>query len=389
MMKKRIGLLVFAMLFVFTGAVQAAPAKAPAQIRVFLDGKEIKFQAAPVIKNGVTFVQFRPLFQSLGYTVNWNNTTKQVTGTFADQKLQMKLGSTIAYVNGQKTKLAIAPYTQAGNTLVPLRFVAESTGLPVKWDAKARTIKIDRKTITNQVSLEVKKLYKDQAAAETKGDYKQAMTAIHPKAPGYKEYENNYKEQAGYQHKVSMSVYDVTVAGSSVLATVEKSYQRTGGPFMWDFTAYFDVILKKDATGKWKEYSNELFDFEFNFSDELLESTPEVPATEKTVLINTMDTQYKGFNEQNAELLHSIAYPNSPFDDLIKAGVDDGMLDDPNFKVTADSMSIVLYQNNDAVIYVEETNEYKGEVVYNSSNLYWLKKKNNQWLIYDQLDITE
>lgn len=389
MMKRRIGLLVFAMLFVFASAVQAAPAKAPAQIRVFLDGKEIKFQAAPVIKNGVTFVQFRPLFQTLGYTVNWNNTTKQVTGTFADQKLQMKLGSTIAYVNGQKTKLAIAPYTQAGNTLVPLRFVAESTGLPVKWDAKTRTIKIDRKTITSQISLEVKKLYKDQAAAETKGDYKQAMTAIHPKAPGFKEYENNYKEQSAYQHKVSVSVYDVTVAGTSVLATVEKSYERTGGPFMWDFTAYFDVILKKDASGKWKEYDNELFDFEYNFSDELLEATPEVPATEKTVLFSTLDTQYKGLNDRNVQMLYSSIYLNSPFDDLIKASVEDGMLDEPGYKVTADSTNIVHYQDNDAVIYVEETNEYKGEVFYNSSNLYWLKKKNNEWLIYDQLDITE
>ncbi|MFH0070920.1 copper amine oxidase N-terminal domain-containing protein, partial [Peribacillus sp. NPDC056705] len=98
----------------------------------------------PVMKNGVTFVQFRPLFQALDYSVQWNNTNKQVTGTYIDQKLQMTIGQKTAYVNGVKTTLDIAPFTESGNTLVPLRFVAEATGLPVKWDQKARTIQIDR-----------------------------------------------------------------------------------------------------------------------------------------------------------------------------------------------------------------------------------------------------
>ena len=38
------------------------------------------------MKNGVTFVQFRPLFQALDYKVNWNSGNKQVTGTYLDQK---------------------------------------------------------------------------------------------------------------------------------------------------------------------------------------------------------------------------------------------------------------------------------------------------------------
>ena len=40
----------------------------------------------PIMKNGVTFVQFRPLFQALDYKVNWNSGNKQVTGTYLDQK---------------------------------------------------------------------------------------------------------------------------------------------------------------------------------------------------------------------------------------------------------------------------------------------------------------
>lgn len=95
-MKKKISLIAITLLFVFASAVQAAPAKAQASIRVYLDGQEIKFQAPPVMKNGVTFVQFRPLFQALDYSVQWNNTNKQVTGTYIDQKLQMTIGQKTA-----------------------------------------------------------------------------------------------------------------------------------------------------------------------------------------------------------------------------------------------------------------------------------------------------
>ncbi|MGM1046237.1 MAG: copper amine oxidase N-terminal domain-containing protein [Bacillota bacterium] len=388
LIKRRIGLLVFAMLFVFTSTIQAAPAKTPAQIRVFLDGQEIKFQAAPVIKNGVTFVQFRPLFQTLGYKVNWTSATKQVTGTLADQKLVMKLGSTIAYVNGQKTKLPIAPYTKAGNTLVPLRFVAESTGLPVKWDAKARTIKIDRKTVTDKASTEIKKLYKNQAAAESKGDLKGAMTAIHPKSPSYKEYEQSYKEMAGYNVKVSSFAYDVTVAGSSVVASVEKTYERTSGPFIWDFTIYYDVILKKNASGAWKEYDSALLDIEYHVPDGFLEQKPVVPEAEQTAMLNTLQTHYKGMNEEDRVTLLSAVYPKSPYFEMMNEAINAGIFDDLNFHIQADASHIVLYQDNEAVIYTEETDDADGDT-YTSSSLYWLKKNNGHWLIYDLIDITE
>lgn len=388
MIKKRITLLVFAMLFVFTSAVQAAPVKTPAQIRVFLDGKQIKFQAAPVIKNGVTFVQFRPLFQALGYKVTWTSTTKQVTGTLADQKLQMKLGSTIAYVNGQKVKLPIAPYAKAGNTLVPLRFVAESTGLPVKWDSKTRTIKIDRKTVTNKASIEVKKLYNNQAAAESKGDFKGAMKAIHPKSPRYKGYEQNFKEIVKHNVTVSSFVYDVMVAGSSVLANVEKSYTRTDGPFIWDSTEYYEVILKKDASGAWKEYDRSLLDIEYHIPDGFLEQKPVVPEAEQTAMLNTLQTHYKGMHEEDHVTIFSTIYPKSPYFEIMNLVIDAGVFDEMNSHIQADASRIVLYQDNEAVIYTEETDDADGES-YSYSTLYWLKKKNDTWLIYDLIDITE
>lgn len=389
MLKKRIGLLVFAMLFVFTSAAQAASAKTPAQIHVLLDGKQIQFQAAPVMKDSVTFVQFRPLFQALGYEVNWNSSTQQVLGTFADQKLEMKIGSTIAYVNGQKTNLAIAPYTNAGNTLVPLRFVAESTGLPVKWDAKASTIQIDRKTVTDQVAAEIIQLYSQQSAAVSNGDYKAALTALHPNSLNYQDYEQSYKVMSSSKGKLKAYVDNVTVAGSSVVATVAKNYERTGGAFKWDNTVYYEVILKKDDTGAWKEYVVYQLDLEFHLQKGLLDGKPEVPEAERTALLDTLQTYYKGLNEKNEKLLFSTISADSPYDEALNSWInEENVFNEHNFNMQANSSRIVLYQNNEALIYVEETDDADGDT-YTSYSLYWLKKQNAKWLIYDVLEIAE
>ncbi|WP_235440513.1 copper amine oxidase N-terminal domain-containing protein [Paenibacillus sp. DMB20] len=386
--KKRIMLLLIAMLFAFGSAVQAAPSKNPPQIRVLLDGKPIQFQAAPVMKNGVTFVQFKPLFQALGYNVDWNSAAKQVTGTLADQELRMKLGSTIAYVNGQKTKLETPPYANAGNTLVPLRFVAESTGLPVKWDAKTRTIKIDRKTVTDLVSIQIKKLYAGQAAALSKGDYKGALAAVHPKSPTRKSHEQSYEEMSSGKSKVSAYVYNVTVAGTSVIATVANTFERTGGAFNWDYTLYKEVLLKKDAAGAWKEYDNGIFDMEYHLPDGLLDAKPEVPEAERTAMMNILQTHYNGINQEDTRLLFSVIAPESPYKKIIDDWLQSGVFKELDFNIHSDSSSIVLYQNDEAVIYTEETDDADGDM-YSSSALYWLKKQNGSWLIFDMLEVTE
>ena len=67
------------------------------------------------MKNGVTFVQFRPLFQALDYKVNWNSGNKQVTGTYLDQKSQMTIGQKTAYVNGAKPRFR-SPHSRKAAT---------------------------------------------------------------------------------------------------------------------------------------------------------------------------------------------------------------------------------------------------------------------------------
>jgi competence ComEA-like helix-hairpin-helix protein len=125
--------------------VLALPAMAAP--KVFVDGAALTFQVPPRVEQGTTLVPLRGIFESLGATVVWDGATQTVKASKADTQIQLKIGSTTAYRNGQAVTLAVPGKVINGSTLVPLRFVSEALGADVKWDGPTQTI-----TITSTVS---------------------------------------------------------------------------------------------------------------------------------------------------------------------------------------------------------------------------------------------
>lgn len=109
-------------------------------ITVYLNGTELYFDSEPTISNQRTMVPMRKIFESLGASVDWDNSTRTATASITDKKLNVTIGSDVAYVNGSKIQLEVAPFIQGGITLVPLRFVSENLGADVKWDGDLRRV---------------------------------------------------------------------------------------------------------------------------------------------------------------------------------------------------------------------------------------------------------
>ncbi|MDQ0892368.1 hypothetical protein QFZ81_007456 [Paenibacillus sp. V4I9] len=109
-------------------------------IRVFLDGEEIQFHEAPILQEGSTTVEFRPIFEKLGLKVNWDDATKTVTGQKEGKSLRLPLGKKEAEFNDLKMNIPVAPFLYKDYTFVPLRFVGEATGRKVMWDANLKTV---------------------------------------------------------------------------------------------------------------------------------------------------------------------------------------------------------------------------------------------------------
>ncbi|RAP74741.1 stalk domain-containing protein [Paenibacillus montanisoli] len=112
-------------------------AHAAAEVRVVFNGKQLQFDhAQPVIKDGRVLVPFRKLFEVLGFQVNWNSSLQQATGTKAGLKIELKMSSNKAKVNGKIVTLDVPPQIIKNSTMVPLRFVSENSGNTVAFTTK-------------------------------------------------------------------------------------------------------------------------------------------------------------------------------------------------------------------------------------------------------------
>ncbi|WP_442603144.1 stalk domain-containing protein [Paenibacillus sp. KN14-4R] len=107
---------------------------------VIMNGNKVKFDYAPLIETGTTLVQFRPLFEKLGYTIEWNNETRTIQAHKDGVGISLQVDSSKAELNGHSYDLPIAPKDVNGNVFVPIRFVAEASKYVVTWDDLTKTI---------------------------------------------------------------------------------------------------------------------------------------------------------------------------------------------------------------------------------------------------------
>jgi hypothetical protein len=110
-------------------------------MKVFANGQQVDFATygvQPVIKDGRTMLPVRAIMSALDATVSWDPATQTVTVTTANgTTIQMTIGSNQMIVNGQTVTTDVAPYIDNGRMMLPLRAMAEATGLNVDWLAQS------------------------------------------------------------------------------------------------------------------------------------------------------------------------------------------------------------------------------------------------------------
>jgi hypothetical protein len=62
--------------------------------------------------------------------------------TLQDKEIVLQIGTSYASVGDSKYTLDTAPIIDKGNTLVPIRFIAEAFNSSVEWDEKTKTVTI-------------------------------------------------------------------------------------------------------------------------------------------------------------------------------------------------------------------------------------------------------
>jgi hypothetical protein len=107
-----------------------------------LNGQPLATSAQPMTMNGRTLVPMRDIFEALGARVNYNSVTRGITANRGTTKVDLQIGNRTAAINGQNRSLEQAPIIRGGVTFVPLRFVSESMGANVRYNANRRVVNI-------------------------------------------------------------------------------------------------------------------------------------------------------------------------------------------------------------------------------------------------------
>lgn len=119
-----------------------SPLEAAAQgVTIIVNGSTVTFDQPPIERTGRVFVPLRGVFERLGASVVYANGLINATGN--GRNISLHIGSTTATVNGQSVTIDVAPFLVGARTLVPLRFVAQSLGATVTYNASNRTVAIN------------------------------------------------------------------------------------------------------------------------------------------------------------------------------------------------------------------------------------------------------
>ena len=59
-----------------------------------------------------------------------------------ENKIDLKIGSDEAIINGETAKLDTPAFVEEGRTFLPIRFISEAMGMNVEWDAVTKTVTI-------------------------------------------------------------------------------------------------------------------------------------------------------------------------------------------------------------------------------------------------------
>lgn len=117
-----------------TKSTYSSPKPAVKTLDVNVNGIMQYYDQPAILKDGRTLVPLRPIFESLGATIEFNSKTDMITATKGNRTVILRIGSKQATVSGKAVYLEVPSQLINNRTMVPLRFVSEAMGAEVTFD---------------------------------------------------------------------------------------------------------------------------------------------------------------------------------------------------------------------------------------------------------------
>ncbi|WP_282939272.1 copper amine oxidase N-terminal domain-containing protein [Paenibacillus sp. RC67] len=229
------------MLLPFDFPILANAQEAP-PVQVYLQQDKMNWEQQPYIENGSTMVPMRALFEKLGFTVTWEQSTQTASAKKGDLTLTLTINKGTASVNRNQYNLEVSPKIKDGSTFIPLRFVSEAAGADVTWNEATRTVNIGFPTANPEQ--QIRKLIDNMAQSSS---FTQTAMSI-TEADGIKKNELNVVNVAMDANGAAANVtFDASF-------TVSKAVKNSGGITIspTESVVYqFKCQVYKDSAGQW------------------------------------------------------------------------------------------------------------------------------------------
>ncbi len=138
--------------FVQVSAVFSEP------ITVAVDGRTLQTDVPPTVLQGITMVPFRSVFEALGAVVQWDESTKTVTGSKDTTIVRLRIGSRVVDINGVHVPIEVPGTIIGGRTMVPASLISESLEAEVSWNEETRTVVVNHSVTTDIVTIETREV---------------------------------------------------------------------------------------------------------------------------------------------------------------------------------------------------------------------------------------
>lgn len=159
---KRLGFCLAVFLFTVTAFATVANAagnitESP-DVKIVIEGKKGTYEDVTIIADGRTLLPLREVLTNLGVKnddehIKWDGAKRSVTVKKDDKVIYLEVGKTVGTINGSEIAIDVAPiiYPNNNRTYIPARFVAESLGKEVVWDATTRSVLITDKANFSEI----------------------------------------------------------------------------------------------------------------------------------------------------------------------------------------------------------------------------------------------
>ncbi len=114
----------------------------------YVDDERRIMDAAPMLEESRTLLPIRYVVEPLGAFVSWNRLTQKVTVTLDETVVELWVGQNQARVNGvyrfidEDNPNVMPMIVPPGRTMLPIRFITESLGCQVAWDAPTEEVTV-------------------------------------------------------------------------------------------------------------------------------------------------------------------------------------------------------------------------------------------------------